>query len=87
LKEFVVAELYTDVHQQYREIQSKRFKSIALPLYVVLGPDGKERSRLAGRVSLDQFLEFLKKGVNQVGKALEEARPAGNPVLVQVPPD
>jgi thiol:disulfide interchange protein len=62
LKDFVVAALYTDVHPQYREVQNKRFKSISLPLYVVLGPDGQERSRLAGRISLDQFLEFLKKG-------------------------
>jgi thiol:disulfide interchange protein len=64
MKEFVVAELYTDVHKQYRQVQNKRFKSVALPLYVVLGPDGQERARLAGRISLDQFLDFLRKGRN-----------------------
>lgn len=57
-----MAELYTDVHPQYRTVQNKRFKAIALPLYVVVGPDGKERSRLAGRITTEQFLEFLGKG-------------------------
>ena len=69
LREFVVAELYTDVHRQYRDIQNKRFKSIALPLYVVVGPDGRERSRLAGRITAEQFLEFLGKGRTETSAA------------------
>lgn len=90
LKDFVVAALYTDKHTQYREVMDKRFKEIALPLYVVVGPDGKERSRLAGQINLPEFLEFLKKGSNStgmsapsLGRALAEARKAGKPVLLQ----
>ena len=70
-----MAALYTDVHPQYRDVQNKRFKSISLPLYVVLGPDGKERSRLAGRISLDQFLEFLKKGQEHASAGPADAEP------------
>ena len=77
MREFVVAELYTDVHKQYREVQNKRFKSVSLPLYIVLGPDGTERSRLAGRITLDQFLEFLKKG-RQETASIVEPRPVSS---------
>jgi thiol:disulfide interchange protein len=87
----VVAALYTDVHPQYREVQNKRFKSISLPLYVVLGPDGKERSRLEGRITLNQFLDFLKKGQETASgivhptlePALAEARSSRRPVFVE----
>jgi hypothetical protein len=71
LKSFVFAELYTDrkdpVHKQKDEengrLQEERFATAALPLYVVLGPDGKERARLLGKTSVSEFVEFLKKGL------------------------
>lgn len=63
LKSFVFAELYTDTFPKNRQIQDKRFGTVALPLYVILGPDGKERGRLAGRINLEEFLGFLKKGL------------------------
>jgi thiol:disulfide interchange protein len=64
LKDFVFAELYTDKDPRNRDIQDQRFGTVALPLYVILGPDGRERVRLAGRITESQFLEFLKKGLD-----------------------
>ena len=72
LKDFVFVELFTDRNPadpgsqegpRNREVQSKRFKTVALPLYVIVGPDGKERQRLAGTITMDVFLEFLQKGL------------------------
>lgn len=71
LKSFVFAELYTDrqdpVHRQKDEenarIQEERFATAALPLYVILGPDGQERARLLGKTSVPEFVAFLKKGL------------------------
>ncbi|HEU4339615.1 MAG TPA: hypothetical protein VFS19_06065 [Planctomycetota bacterium] len=91
LKDFVVAVLYTDKHKQYREVQNRRFKEVSLPLYVVVGPDGAERSRLAGQINLAQFLDFLKKGENttvgvvhpRLEPALAEAQATGKPVLLE----
>jgi hypothetical protein len=66
LRNFVVAELYTDrataLDNENARLQKERFASVALPLYVTLGPDGKERSRLENTATLEQFLDFLKKG-------------------------
>ena len=64
LKDFVFAELYTDRYPKNREIQDKRFGTVALPLYLILSPDGKELGRLAGRITEASFLEFLKKGLS-----------------------
>ena len=69
LKDFIFAELYTDKHPRNRDIQDQRFGTVALPLYVILGPDGRERERLAGRITEPQFLEFLKKGLQATGAA------------------
>jgi hypothetical protein len=71
LKNFVFAELYTDrkdpVHRPKDEenarIQESRFADVALPLYVIVGPDGQERVRLRGKTSISEFTEFLKKGL------------------------
>ena len=71
LKNFVFAELYTDRkgsdHKQKdaenSRLQEERFATAALPLYVILGPDGQERARLLGKTSVPEFLEFLKKGL------------------------
>ena len=77
LKSFVFAELYTDrkdpVHKQKDEengrLQEERFATAALPLYVVLGPDGQERARLLGKSNVSDFAEFLKKGLQAAGSA------------------
>ena len=67
LKGFVVAELYTDGtpwKAENNKFLKERFKTSALPLYVTLSPDGKERSRLVGTASKDEFLKFLRAGVD-----------------------
>jgi len=72
LKDFVFAELYTDAtpwKAANAKLLKERFKSAALPLYVTLGPDGSERSRLEGVVSTGEFLAFLKQGLNRTGQA------------------
>ncbi len=63
LKEFVFAELYTDdgsdeAKAKVRALQ-KKYGSVALPLYLVLSPEGKELSRLTGTIGETQFLKFL----------------------------
>ena len=71
LKNFVFAELYTDrqdaAHKAKDEansrLQEERFATAALPLYVILGPDGRERARLLGKSNVSDFVEFLKKGL------------------------
>ena len=67
LKGFVFAELWTD-RTRWAEANSKllkeRFRTAALPLYATLGPDGEERSRLVGVATTEQFVEFLKKGLD-----------------------
>lgn len=67
LKEFVVAELYTDGtpwRDDNIKLQRTRFKQLALPLYLTLGPDGGERSRLLGLSTEAEFIAFLKKGLD-----------------------
>ena len=69
LKDFIFVELYTDAKPpegpKNRELQSGRFGTVALPLYVIVGPDGRERARRAGTINMDVFLEFLKEGKKQ----------------------
>ena len=67
LRDFIFAELYTDKDPRNRDILNDRFGTNALPLYVILGPDGKERARLAGQIGMAEFLAFLKKGQASTG--------------------
>ena len=94
LKGFVFAELYTDAtpwKEANKKLLRERFGSAALPLYVTVGPDGKERSRIAGLNSTAAFLDFLKKGLNgetsaaheDLPSALAEARAGEKPVFVE----
>ena len=52
LDDFVLAELYTDRQtpedERHSELQEKNFGTVALPLYVVVGPDGQELSKFPG---------------------------------------
>jgi len=65
--QFVFAELFTDRavagDEENRKLLVDKFQGYALPFYVTLGPDGIERSRILGKVSEAEFLEFLKKGL------------------------
>jgi thiol:disulfide interchange protein DsbD len=81
--QFVFAELFTDrqsdpAHrdgdEENRKLLVEKFKGYALPFYMTLGPDGVERSRILGKVSEAEFIEFLKKGLEAPAKGA----PAGN---------
>jgi hypothetical protein len=64
----VVAELYTDKPphgERNSEVLTKRFDFDGLPLYVILGPDGKERGRKDSRLSADSFMAFLRQGAQK----------------------
>jgi hypothetical protein len=67
LRNFVVAELWTDrakaVDRENSRLLKERFATAALPLYVTLSPDGKELSRLEGIASVEEFVAFLRKGL------------------------
>ena len=72
LKDFIVVELYTDKvgggeGERNTRIMQERFNGRTLPLYIILGPDGRERARLdpsaIGLINMETFLEFLKKGL------------------------
>lgn len=78
VSQFVFAELYTDRQsdskhaagdEENRKLLVDKYQGYALPFYMTLGPDGVERSRLLGKVSESEFIEFLKKGLQ---------KPAGN---------
>ncbi|MBI3856091.1 MAG: thioredoxin family protein, partial [Planctomycetes bacterium] len=70
---FVFAELYTDRKsdpkhregdEENRKLLVEKFQGYALPFYVTLGPDGVERSRILGKVSEAEFIEFLRLGLS-----------------------
>jgi thiol:disulfide interchange protein DsbD len=75
--QFVFAELYTDRQndpkhaagdEENRKLLIDKFQGYALPFYMTLGPDGVERSRILGKVSEAEFIEFLKKGLEAPAK-------------------
>ncbi|MBV8880799.1 MAG: thioredoxin family protein [Planctomycetaceae bacterium] len=70
--QFVFAELFTDRQndpkhaagdEENRKLLVDKFQGYALPFYMTLGPDGAERSRILGKVSEAEFIDFLKKGL------------------------
>ena len=75
LKDFVFAELYTDVgpyKAENKKTQDERFNSVALPLYLVLAPDGRELARLeldTGLATRETFIAFLRRGRAALGTA------------------
>ncbi len=76
LENFVTAELFTDRQtpedERHSQIQEKSFGTVALPLYVVISPDGKELSKFPGLTrDKDEFIRFLQAGAakfNQVAQ-------------------
>jgi thiol:disulfide interchange protein len=44
-------------------LQEKRFKTVALPLYVLLDSDGREIARINQAVKEEDFVAFLKKAL------------------------
>ena len=69
LKQFVRLQLYTDgrgeKYKRNRDLQEARFGTVALPLYAVLSPDGKEIAHFPGMTrDVDVFVRFLKQGID-----------------------
>jgi thiol:disulfide interchange protein DsbD len=64
---FIRARLYTDgrgaVYERQQRYQQERFKTVALPLYAILEPDGRIVATFAG-LTRDpaEFLRFLNSG-------------------------
>ncbi|HZE07318.1 MAG TPA: cytochrome c biogenesis protein CcdA, partial [Gemmatimonadaceae bacterium] len=64
LGKFVLSRLYTDgdgdLYQRQQEFQEKSFGTVALPLYAVVGPDGKVRATFSGLTrNPAEFIAFL----------------------------
>jgi len=72
-KRYVLLRLYTDAGDHYKEKQQfviDRFGTVALPLYVLLEPDGSEIGRFPGMTrDADEFAAFLDQGLKHDGVA------------------
>ena len=69
LKQFVRVQLYTDgrgeKYKRNRDFQKANFRTVALPLYAVMTPDGKEIAHFPGMTrDVDRFVRFLKQGIS-----------------------
>ncbi|MCH7858686.1 MAG: thioredoxin family protein [Candidatus Marinimicrobia bacterium] len=79
-EKYVLLRLYTDGGPNFREKQRfvvERFGTVALPLYVILAPDGREISRFPGMTrDSKKFVAFLDKGFEpRPSLTLGERRP------------
>ena len=66
---FVLARLYTDgegeVYERQQMFQEQTFKTVALPYYAILDPDGKIIATFPGLTrNVPEFVDFLKKAQN-----------------------
>ncbi len=66
----VVVELYTDgvddATDANQALQLERFKTVAIPYYAIVSPDGKTLGAFPGRATdAQQFLNFLEKGAKR----------------------
>lgn len=66
-KSFILLRLYTDGGENFREKQQfviDRFGTAALPLYVILDPDGRELARFPGMTrDEEEFTDFMDQGM------------------------
>ena len=68
--EFILVKLYTDgrekKHKRYRELEIDRFKTAALPYYVVLSGDDKKILTFPGyNTNVESFKNFLQESINK----------------------
>jgi thioredoxin-like negative regulator of GroEL len=66
LGKFVLAKLFTDgegeIYQRQQQFQEQTFKTVALPFYAVIEPDGKTVSTFPGLTrNVNEFVDFLQK--------------------------
>ena len=69
LKQFVRVQLYTDgrgeKYKRNRDLQEANFSTVALPLYAIMTPEGKEIAHFPGMTrDVDTFVSFLKQGLS-----------------------
>ena len=69
LKQFVRVQLYTDgrgeKYKRNRDLQEAHFGTVALPLYAIMTPEGKEITHFPGMTrDVDVFVRFLKQGIS-----------------------
>lgn len=67
LAKFTRAKLYTDgegePYEGFQKMQEERFKTVALPLYAIVTPEGNTLATFPGLTrDADQFVKFLKAG-------------------------
>ncbi len=65
---FILVKLYTDgkekKHRRYRELEIQRFKTAALPFYVILSPDDEVISTFPGYdPNINNFIDFLNNAI------------------------
>jgi thiol:disulfide interchange protein DsbD len=70
---FILVKLYTDgreeKHKRYRELEINRFKTSALPYYVVLNQNDEQISTFPGyNTDVELFKNFLKESINKFKK-------------------
>ena len=70
---FILVKLYTDgreeKHKRYRDLEINRFKTAALPYYVVLNADDEVISTFPGyNTNVELFKNFLKESINKFNK-------------------
>lgn len=79
LEKFVLAELYTDretpEHEasdvKNAELMSAKFNTVALPLYVVITPDGNTLAKFPGLTrDKQEFIGFLQSGASRFGQQI-----------------
>src|SRR5260370_15429107 len=65
-RSFVAVELYTDgpdaVSQVNQQLEDSKFKTVAIPFYVIVDPDGNPLGTFAGSTrNVQEFLSFLQR--------------------------
>jgi thiol:disulfide interchange protein DsbD len=70
LEQFALAKLFTDRQrpedERNRKLQEENFGTVALPLYVIVGSDGKELAKFEGLTrDRAQFISFLQAGLSR----------------------
>jgi len=67
LAKFVKVQLFTDgegeIYEKQQQFQEEKFKTVALPLYAIVDPDGNTKATFPGLTrDKDEFVRFLKSG-------------------------
>jgi thiol:disulfide interchange protein DsbD len=76
MQKYVLLRLYTDrrdsINEWNRNLESSRYNTIELPYYAIITPDGKTISARGWTRNPDEFMGFLKKGIDANKQDLAE---------------